>query len=213
MRALLFCVIALIFSCTSKDQPVEREKVSSTLKTKTLIIIGDSLTEGYGVPKEKAYPLLVETQLSREGFHYKIVNSGISGSTSASAVSRVQWALKSKPDGIVLALGANDGLRGLPPQNMKKNLAAAIRLAQKEKIQVLLFGMLMPPNLGRAYTREYQKVFETLAKEHEVPLLPFLLKDVGGVAKLNQADGVHPNEEGHKIMAQTVFNFLKKELK
>jgi len=213
---------AVIVGCTNKDRsntPPSQDSrfaVSSsgaeTSQTKTLVIIGDSLTEGYGVPKEKAFPFLVEEKLASKDISLKIINSGVSGSTSASAPSRVQWALKSNPDYLALALGANDGLRGLSTEEMKKNLGEAIQAAKDQGAKVFLFGMYMPPNMGKKYTTEFAQVFLELSKEKEVPLLPFLLENVGGKKDLNQSDGIHPNEKGHEVLADTVFKFLQEQL-
>lgn len=207
---LLLGILVPLVSCTgNSDKRQMNPEAHSEAKGKKVVIIGDSLTEGYGVPKERAFPFLVEEKFASQDKPVEIINSGISGSTSASAPERVKWALQSKPDMIVLALGGNDGLRGLSPSVMKKNLNKAIDLAQQADVKVILFGMLMPPNFGKKYQEEYEKVFTSLAEEEDIPLLPFLLKDVGGIRDLNQADGVHPNEKGHKIMAETVFQFLK----
>jgi acyl-CoA thioesterase I len=179
---------------------------------KTLVIVGDSLTEGYGIQKEAAYPSLLEKKLRDAGLAWKVVNSGVSGATSASAPSRVDWALKSKPDALLLALGANDGLRGLKTDAMEANLRKAIRSAKQAEVKVFLVGMRMPPNYGRDYARRFAAVFPKVAKEEKVDLLPFLLEKVGGEKKYNLADGIHPNEAGHKVMAETVFRFLKDKL-
>lgn len=204
----------LLSSCTKKTNLSQGPRNSlDTASELSLVIIGDSLTEGYGVAKENSYPSLVEVKLNSRGQSVKISNSGVSGSTSASAPERVRWALKTNPDVIVLALGANDGLRGLPTSSMKKNLTEAIKLIKEANKKALLFGMLMPPNMGKSYTSSYQKVFKDLSEEHDVPLLPFLLKDVGGKSELNQADGVHPNEKGHEVIAETVYQFLKENIK
>ena len=213
---VFFCLLSALSlgACTKKETAVPAPKLSGTLGTMpTLVIIGDSLTEGYGVPKEKAYPFLVEEKFASKDVSVRVVNSGISGSTSASAPERVKWALQTKPQYLVLALGANDGLRGLSPSSMKENLGKAIDMAQTAGVQVLLFGMLMPPNFGKKYTGDFEKVFKDLAAEKKIPLLPFPLKDVGGVAALNQGDGIHPNEKGHEIMANTVYEFLKEHVK
>lgn len=176
-------------------------------------MLGDSLTEGYGVKKENAYPALVEKKLHADGkTEWKVVNAGISGSTSASALSRVKWVSKSQPKILFLALGANDGLRGLPNSSTKKNLQAAIHYAKEQGIKVFLAGMMMPPNYGKEYTKSFEKIFPELAKAENIPLLPFLLQDVGGISKLNQTDGIHPNEAGHKIIATHVYDFLKDKL-
>jgi len=218
----ILVLFALSVGCTNKDQSKSSRSQESESaapssevgksQTKTLVIVGDSLTEGYGVPKEKAFPYLVEEKLASKDISLKIINSGVSGSTSASAPSRVQWALKSKPDYLALALGANDGLRGLSTKEMKKNLGEAIQAAKDQGTKVFLFGMYMPPNMGKKYTTEFAQVFLDLSKEKEVPLLPFLLENVGGQKELNQSDGIHPNEKGHEVLAETVFKFLQEQL-
>ena len=178
--------------------------------SQTLIVaLGDSLTEGFGVRKEEAYPFLVEKELLSKGHAVKVVNAGISGSTSASAHSRIKWHIRSKPDIIIIALGGNDGLRGLSVAHMKKNLSKAIELAQAEKIQVLLSGMQIPLNYGKEYTETFREVFYELAELYKLSIIPFLLKDVGGVPSLNQPDGIHPNLEGHQIIAGTVLKSLE----
>jgi len=178
--------------------------------SQTLIIaLGDSLTEGFGVSKEEAYPFLVEKELLRKGHAVKVVNAGISGSTSASAPSRIKWHIRSQPDILIIALGGNDGLRGLSVAHMKNNLSKAIELAQAEEIQVLLSGMQIPLNYGKEYTETFRKVFYELAELYKLSIIPFLLKDVGGVPSLNQPDGIHPNPEGHKIIAVTVLKSLE----
>ena len=178
--------------------------------SQTLIVaLGDSLTEGFGVRKEEAYPFLVEKELLSKGHAVKVVNAGISGSTSASAPSRIKWHIRSKPDIIIIALGGNDGLRGLSVAHMKKNLSKAIELAQAEKIQVLLSGMQIPLNYGKEYTETFREVFYELVELYKLSIIPFLLKDVGGVPNLNQPDGIHPNPEGHKIIAVTVLKSLE----
>ena len=176
----------------------------------TLIVaLGDSLTEGFGVSREEAYPHLVEQELIRKGYSVRIVNAGISGSPSASAPSRMQWFLRVKPDIVILALGGNDGLRGLSLKHMKKNLGEAIKLAISKNIKVLLAGMQIPLNYGQDYTKSFKSTFYELAEKYDLPLIPFLLKDVGNVPILNLPDGIHPNPEGHKIISQTVIEHLE----
>lgn len=180
---------------------------------KKLIVLGDSITEGYGVAKDAAYPALLEKKLHEAGKKdWKVVNSGVSGSTTASAVSRMKWLFKSKPDAVLLALGANDGLRGLKIEDSQKNLAAAIEYAQKEKVRVILCGLYMPPNYGKAYTDQFKKMYESLASKYKLVFIPFILDKVGGNPKYNLADGIHPNEEGHKVIAETIFSTLKSAL-
>ena len=176
----------------------------------TLIVaLGDSLTEGFGVSKEEAYPYLVEQELIRKGYSVRMINAGISGSTSASAPSRMQWYVRVKPDIVILALGGNDGLRGLSVQHMKKNLGKAIKLASTNNIRVLLAGMQIPLNYGQDYTKSFRNAFYELAEQYQLPMIPFLLKDVGNVPVLNLPDGIHPNPEGHHIISRTVLEHLE----
>lgn len=177
--------------------------------SKTLVIIGDSLTEGYGVSKEAAFPALLEKKIQAINPEWKIVNSGVSGSTSASAVSRVKWVLKSKPDMVMLALGANDGLRGVRVPTTEKNLDDALKLLTENTIPVILGGMYVPPNYGKKYQDDFKKMFLDLSKKHKVTFVPFILDKVAGKKHLNLSDGVHPNEEGYKIMAEEIFKQIK----
>lgn len=175
-----------------------------------LVILGDSLTEGYGVAKNDAFPALLEKKIlewqkAKKGASWKVINAGISGSTSASGMARLQWQLKAKPNVLIIALGANDGLRGQPVANLKKNLSAMIELAKKNDIKVALAGMMVPPNYGKKYGEEFRQVFHELARDHKIKLIPFLLEKVAGEKDLNLPDGIHPNEKGHAILADTVF--------
>ena len=183
---------------------------SGHVSAQTLIVtLGDSLTEGFGITKEEAYPYLVEQELIRKGYSVRIINAGISGSTSASAPSRLQWFVRVKPDIVILALVGNDGLRGLSVQHMKKNLGKAIKIATSKNILVLLAGMQIPLNYGQDYTKSFRNAFYELAEEHQLPMIPFLLKDVGNVPNLNLPDGIHPNPEGHQIISRTVIENLE----
>ena len=184
--------------------------LSGNVAAQTLIVaLGDSLTEGFGINKEEAYPYLVEQELIRKGYSVKIINAGISGSTSASAPSRMQWFVRVKPDIVILALGGNDGLRGLSVQHMKKNLGKAIKLAISKNIRVLLAGMQIPLNYGQDYTKSFRNAFYELAEKYQLPMIPFLLEDVGNIPSLNLPDGIHPNPEGHQIISQTVIENLE----
>ena len=174
-----------------------------------IVILGDSLTEGFGVTREEAYPYLLEKELQLKGHSVKVINAGISGSTTASATSRLRWYIKANPDIVILALGGNDGLRGLSVKHMKKNLSKAIELAQSEKILILLAGMQIPQNYGKEYTESFRNVFHELARQYQLQMIPFLLKEVGGISSLNQADGIHPNAEGHQIIVRTVVKYLE----
>jgi len=174
-----------------------------------ILALGDSLTEGFGVEKEEAYPYLLEQALMEKGYtQIRVINAGISGSTSASAVSRLKWYLRAKPKIMILALGANDGLRGLSVENMKKNLGSAIELAQSKNIRILLAGMQMPLNYGKSYTDSFKKAYFELAEQYNTGIIPFLLKDVGAVPEHNLEDGIHPNQEGHRILTRNVMEHL-----
>lgn len=177
----------------------------------TILMLGDSLTEGTGVEQTKAYPYLVEQKLKAQGFlAIQVINGGVTGSTTASALSRLKWYLRDCPDILLLALGANDGLRGLPIVQIKNNLAATIKLALSKGIRVILAGMKMPPNYGEDYTLKYEKVFLELAKEYGIVFIPFLLEGVAGDPHLNLPDGIHPNERGHQIISELVYKTLVK---
>ena len=178
--------------------------------SKVVLCLGDSLTAGYDIPSKHAWPHLVETQLLKSGQKVEVINAGISGSTSASGVGRFQWHLKSKgaPHILILALGANDGLRGQSTEAMKKNLLKIIEKAQEKKVTVLFAGMKMPPNYGKEYTQKFEKVFVDIAKEKKLPFIPFFLEGVAAQPKLNLPDGVHPNSKGHQIMADLVLKHL-----
>ena len=178
-------------------------------ETFTILFLGDSLTEGLGLEPDQAFPNLIEERLQAEGYHQiTIINAGISGSTSASARERMQWYVRSEPDLVILALGANDGLRGLSVDNMKQNLATPIEIARSNNVRVALTGMITPPNMGPEYTAAFAQVFPDLASEYDLPFMPFLLQDVAAIPELNQADGIHPNLAGSRIVAENVYQFL-----
>ena len=180
-----------------------------------ILILGDSLTEGTGVAPEVAYPRILEQQLRQAGYAVKVINAGIGGSTTASAPARLRWHLKAKPRPqiLLLALGANDGMRGVPVSASKKHLAATLALTKKHQLKVILAGMQIPPNYGAAYTRDFAAMYPALAKDYRVALIPFLLKNVAAQPKLNLGDGIHPNPAGHKLLAQNVLPYLKPLLK
>jgi acyl-CoA thioesterase-1 len=195
----LFLFLALLFSFSF-----------SFAQNKKLVVLGDSLTEGIGVAKEAAYPALVEKKIHDSGKkEWTVVNAGVSGSTTASVVGRLKWLFKSKPDLLLIVMGANDGLRGLKIEESQKNLAQAIEFAQAQKVPVILGGLYVPPNYGKDYTEKFKKMYQELAKKYKTPLIPFILDKVAGDPKYNQADGIHPNEAGHKIIADTVYQEIK----
>ncbi len=180
--------------------------------SKTVLVMGDSLTEGYRLAKEEAYPYLMEQELKKKHPELKVINGGVSGSTSASAMKRLDWYMRAKPDIMILALGANDGLRGVKTEETGKNLDAVIEKAKNSGIQVILAGMKLPPNFGKTYTEKFNGLFPELAEKHKLKFIPFILQDVAGKPALNLPDGIHPNPEGHKVMANTVMKYLEPEL-
>jgi len=176
-----------------------------------IIFLGDSLTAGLGLDVEEAYPNLIQKKLSAAGMKAKVVNAGVSGDTSAGGLRRIEWLLREPADVLVIALGANDGLRGLDVDSMKKNLRSMIDLARAhcKDMTVVLAGMLVPPNQGADYARRYGEAFSEVARDANVPLLPFLLEGVAGNPELNQPDGVHPNVRGQEIIAEHVWEMLR----
>lgn len=177
-----------------------------------ILFLGDSLSEGQGVDEEQSFPRLVEKSLRDRKHDVIVTNGGVSGSTSASGVTRLKWHLKKKTDILVLELGANDGLRGIKLTETKKNLEEIIRYAKIKKVKVLLLGLLMPPNYGKKYTEEFEQMYKKIATAEKVAFLPFLLNDVAGKSELNLPDGIHPNPKGHEIVAKIVTDFVEKHL-
>lgn len=182
-------------------------------KQTKIIFVGDSLTAGYGVEKHNAFPALIEKKFQEDKkFDVKVINGGVSGSTTANGQARMKWFFKSNPDIIVLSLGANDGLRGVKIEESYKNLDQSIKMALNKKIKVLLMGMQMPPNYGAEYRKKFKAMFPKLAKENKIPIVPFMLDGVAGEKEFNIEDGIHPNEKGHKKMAEMIYPYVEKLL-
>ena len=179
---------------------------------RVIVALGDSLTAGLGVARDEAYPALLEARLRRDGRDYRVVNAGVSGDTSAGGRRRVDWVLRSKPDVVIVALGANDGLRGLPVEELRENLEAIVRRLQAAGVRVLLAGMRVPPNYGDDYARAFAAVFPAVARRTGVPLAPFLLEGVAGQAGLNQPDGIHPTAQGQRLIADALWPHLQRLL-
>ena len=177
---------------------------------RVILFYGDSLTAGYGLSPEEAFPAIVEKSLRKKGLNVKVVNAGLSGETSAGGLSRIDWILRQPIDILVLELGANDGLRGLPIAQTSKNLQAILDKVKGKypACKIVLAGMMVPPNMGKDYASAFQNVYHDLAKKNKATLIPFLLENVGGIESLNQADGIHPNIEGHKIVATNVMKVV-----
>jgi len=174
-----------------------------------IVFLGDSLTAGLGIGRDQAVPALIQERLQREGYQYEVVNAGNSGDTSDGGLSRLDWSLTGNVAILVVELGANDGLRGIPPARTRRNLESIVDTATQRGITVLLTGMEAPPNYGAAYTDEFRKTFRDVATANHVAFMPFFLEDVAGIPRLNQPDGVHPTPEGARIVADNVWRYLK----
>jgi len=195
---------------SSTDPPPKATARASTAAPRPRIVfLGDSLTAGYGLAKEESVPSLIQARLQTEGYAYDVVNAGVSGDTSAGGLSRLDWSLEGDVKVLVIELGANDGLRGLPVASMKRNLTEVITRAQSRGIKVVLTGMEAPPNFGAAYTTEFRQVYRDLAKLPGVTFMPFYLDGVAGLAHLNIADGMHPNAEGARIIERAVWRTIQ----
>jgi acyl-CoA thioesterase-1 len=216
---LLILAAVLLAACggarESSSTPVQpaRTPAASPAPGETvpkIVAFGDSLTAGYGLAQQESYPSLLQKMIDADGFKYEVVNAGVSGDTSAGGVRRIDWSLEAgNVRFVILELGANDFLRGQPVAGTKKNLAEIIKRAKARDAQVLLAGMLTTTETGRDYEVEISDAFKSLAEEQNVPLIPFFLEGVAGIDRLNQQDRVHPNAEGTKIVAATVYRYLK----
>jgi len=200
-------ILANILLFTSMITPLQQKKQS-------IVFFGDSLTAGYGIGTDLAFPALVEKTLIGKSIECEVVNAGLSGETSAGGLSRVNWILNRHVDVFILELGANDGLRGLPLSQTKQNLQGIIDKVKAKfpEAKIVIAGMMVPPNMGEEYSKEFKNIFPTLAKTNNSALIPFLLENVAGNQNLNQPDGIHPNARGHELVAHTVSEVLLKVL-
>jgi acyl-CoA thioesterase I len=176
---------------------------------RVIVALGDSITAGLGVASDEAYPALLQARLSQAGFDYRVVNAGVSGDTSAGGRRRLEWILRTRPEIVIVALGANDGLRGLPVPALRENLTGIVTRLRDAGARVLLVGMRVPPNYGAAYARDFAEAFDIVARRTSVAFLPFLLDGVAGDATLNQPDGIHPNAAGQRAIAERVWLALR----
>jgi len=191
--------------------PIENE-VAATSSKKTILCFGDSITAGYGLEdSDDAFPSLLQNKLDSLELDYVVINSGLSGETTAGGKNRIKWVLNKDIDIFLLELGANDGLRGIPLTETRANLQVIIDEVRDKNptTTIILAGMELPPNMGKVYTSEFRSVFSDVARENNLKFIPFILENVGGIAELNQRDGIHPTVEGHKIIANTVWNVLE----
>lgn len=217
----LFASVAVVMAsgCNSGDsgektaeirQPAARPEVKKPMM-KTILFFGNSLTAGYGLQPSEAFPALIQKKIDSLQLPYKVINAGLSGETSAGGKNRIDWLLKQPIDIFVLELGANDGLRGIPPQATQANLQAIIDKvkAKYPDVKIVLAGMEIPPSMGGAYAAQFRVIFRQLAEKNDVAFIPFLLEGVAGERKLNLPDGVHPTVEGQRILAENTWAILK----
>ena len=224
--AFFFMIACIIFltACGSNENKTSDTKQSATdttkipppiTATKTILFFGNSLTAGYGVDPSQAFPALIQQKIDSMSLPYKVINGGVSGETTAGGNQRIDFVLKQQPvDVFVLELGANDGLRGIPLTETRKNLQSIVDKvkAKYPAAKLVLAGMQIPPNMGQPYASDFSNIYPELAKKNNMTLIPFLLARVGGEARLNQQDGIHPTAEGHQIVAENVWKELKRAL-
>jgi acyl-CoA thioesterase-1 len=198
MRSLL-CLSALLAVLVAPAGAEER----------VIVAFGDSLTAGLGVPPEQAYPAQLGARLAAEGYPYRVVNAGVSGDTTAGGLRRVEWALRLRPEIVILELGVNDAFRGQDLDGVRANLDRLVARFQSAGARVLIAGMRLPPNYGMRYSERFRRVYEEVARTRDAPLVPFFLDGVGGVSRLNQMDGIHPTAEGYRIVVDNVWPYLQ----
>ncbi len=204
------CGVSTAEQKINENMAKPRPSIQTTSDKPKIVAFGDSLTAGFGLEEKESYPYLLQKKLEADGFNYEVVNAGVSGETSLGGLERVDWVLEQENVQIlVLELGANDLLRGLPVAKMKENLSTIIKKAKSKNIRVLLCGMLAPPTMGARYQRDYVNTFPDLASEYKVNFLPFLLENVALNKDLNQGDGIHPNAKGEIIMTDNIYKALK----
>ena len=202
IRFILFLIIYMA-GCSNEPTPPSDPKPSEY--GGIIVAVGDSLTEGLGVAEESAYPALLEKKLQSEGYHYRVINAGVSGETSSGTLARINWILKLKPDIVILVIGANDGFRGIDSELIKTNILTMVKTFKEKNVTVLLGGMQMARNLGEEYISAFEKNYSLVAQEENVGLIPFFLTGVAANPDLNQADGIHPTAEGYRVVVDHIF--------
>ena len=206
----------IFLSCVNTNEEISTRSSVEIPRTEEMqsvhpkvIFLGDSLSAGMGLAKEQAFPQILSDTLQKNGLETQIINAGISGDTTTGGLRRLDWLLKQEPQLLVLELGANDGMRGQPLEEIEKNLVAIIKKTQEKNIVILLLGMRIPTNLGDTYTQGFADIYPRVAKEYNLSFVPFLLQDVAGEPELNQEDGIHPTAKGQEILAKNVYEQLK----
>jgi acyl-CoA thioesterase-1 len=209
---LYFILFLVLFVQGCGDESTPPSDPKSPDYEGTIVAVGDSLTEGLGVAEEFAYPALLEKKLRSNGYHYRVVNAGVSGETSSGTLARIKWVLTLKPDIVILVIGANDGFRGIDPELIKSNILTIVRTFKEKKVTVLLGGMQMGQNLGKEYITAFEKIYPLVAREENVGLVPFFLNGVAANPKLNQTDGIHPTAEGYRVVVDHILPYVVKAI-
>ncbi|WP_299123044.1 arylesterase [uncultured Winogradskyella sp.] len=226
LKFCYFIMVLLLAACgndknnkstqeTKSNERIE-EPVTETAKVKTILCFGDSITAGYGLDDvNEAFPAILQKRIDSLGYDYTVINSGLSGETTSGGKGRINWILNQDIEIFILELGANDGLRGVPLSEMRLNLQAIVDAVKQKnsKTTIILAGMELPPNMGQDYTTDFRQIFADIARKNNLEFIPFILDNVGGIAELNQSDGIHPTAEGHRILANTVWETLEPLLK
>ncbi len=218
--SFLLLLAVLVISCseqkteTAKEQHTTQEAAKVKSDEKIILFFGNSLTAAYGIDPEDGFAGLTQQRIDSLGLDYKVINGGLSGETTAGGLSRLDWFLEEKPDVFILELGGNDGLRGIELSETKNNLIKIIDKVRSKfpDTKIILAGMQIPPNMGQEYAAQFTSMYPAVAEEKEVTLIPFLLENVGGIPDLNLPDGIHPTEEGHQIVFETIWPFIKNEI-
>jgi acyl-CoA thioesterase-1 len=214
---LILISFFLLTACANNENTAEQQKNKTQTNTipvakkKTIVFFGNSLTAGYGLTPAEAFPAIIQKKIDSLNLPYTVVNAGVSGETSSGGNTRIDWVLRQPMDVFVLELGANDGLRGIPVPETRKNLQAIIDKVKKSKpsAKLILCGMQVPPNMGQKYATDFRNLYTELAQSNDMILVPFLLEGVGGETNLNQADGIHPTAEGHRILAENIWREMR----
>jgi len=214
LQAIFLIAILLLYliGCSNEsasNDTASKTTVSKETTRKTIVAVGDSLTAGLGVDESMAYPALLQRKLAGDGYHFNVVNAGVSGETSSGTLSRIKWVISSlKPDIIILETGANDGLRGIDTAVLRKNLDRIVSIIKAHHIKVLLCGMKMLPNLGPEYVKAFARIYPEVARKYAIPLMPFFLEDVAGDPRFNQPDGLHPTAKGYRRIVDHIYPYV-----
>jgi acyl-CoA thioesterase-1 len=219
LSAIFAVAILLFYLIGCSNDPASNDtapKTAATAETarKTIVAVGDSLTAGLGVDESMAYPALLQKKLAGDGYHFNVVNAGVSGETSSGALSRIEWVISSlKPDIIILETGANDGLRGIDTEVLRKNIDGIVSIIKAHHIKVLLCGMKMLPNLGPEYVKAFARIYPEVARKYDIPLIPFFLEGVAGDPRFNQPDGIHPTAKGYRRIVDHIYPYVLEVIK